>query len=118
MINANDSLSEFSGGSENLYKYNFGLVITEGVLSLAKTFECFWFLDIIASYQAQLKKEEFQVWTIGRNEDSTAIIICTNGNNKILITQAVPYTDFVPTVATVWVSNNGENSFAMLPSEY
>jgi len=116
-MNANDELRQYTG-TEKYYLHTCGLIITDGAKELADRWGAYWLLDIIASYQAQLKKEEFQVWTIGRNEDSTAIIICTNGNNKILITQAVPYTDFVPTVATVWVSNNGENSFAMLPSEY
>ncbi len=103
MINANDSLNEFSGGSENLHKYNFGLVITEGVLSLAKKFECFWFLDIIASYQPQLQKEEFQVWTLTKHSDSSATVVCTDGNDGVLKTQTVPWTDFNADTCMVWV---------------
>ena len=114
MINANDSLSEFSGGSENLYKYNFGLVITEGVLSLAKTFECFWFLDIIASYQPQLKKEEFKVWTLTKHSDSSAIVKCTDGNDRVLKTQIIPWTDFSADTCTIWV----EFGTALLPVEH
>ncbi len=103
MINANDSLNEFSGGSENLYKYNFGLVITEGALALAQKFECFWFLDIIASYLPTLKKEEFQVWTLTKHSDNSATVKCTDGNDKVLKTQKIPWTDFSADECTIWV---------------
>ncbi len=112
MVNANDSLREHTS-SENFYKYNFGLVITEGVLTLAKTFSCFWWLDIIASYQSQLKNEEFQVWTLKRIGNS-AVVVATNGNEKQLISQKIPFTDFQPDEATVWV----EFGTALLPSEH
>ena len=112
IMNANDSLKEHSS-SENYYQYNFGLVITEGARALAEKFSCFWFLDVIASYQGQLKKEEFQVWTLKR-KGSSATITCTNGNDLVLKTQRIPWTDFEPDEATVWV----ESGTALLPSEH
>jgi len=81
---------------------------------MADTFGVYWLLDIIASYQPQLKNEEFQVWSLGRNEDSSAIVLCTDGNDKVLQSQNIPWTDFEPTVATVWV----EFGTALLPSEH
>ena len=114
MINANDSLHEFSGGSENLYKYNFGLVITEGVRSLCETFSCWWVADIIASYQPQLKQEEFQVWTLTKHSDNSATVKCTDGNDKVLKTQKIPWTDFSADECTVWV----EYGTALLPVEH
>jgi hypothetical protein len=113
MITANDQLKEFSGGSENVYKYNFGLIVTEGALALAKKFECFWFLDIIASYQPQLKNEEFQVWTLKRTGNS-AVVSCTDGNDNELKSQKIPFTDFEPDEATLWV----EYGTALLPVEH
>lgn len=113
MINANDQLKEFSGGSENVYKYNLGLIVTEGALALAKKFECFWFLDIIASYQQQLKNEEFQVWTLKRTV-SSAMVVATDGNENQLASQRIPFTDFEADEATIWV----EYGTALLPVEH
>ena len=111
-MNANDQLREHTS-SENYYRYGV-LLLTDGTRSLAETFSCFWFLDIIASYQPQLKDEEFQVWTLGKNEDSSAIVLCTDGNNRILASQNILWTDFEADVATVWV----EFDVALLPSEH
>jgi len=113
MIDANESLREHNC-TDNYYKYNFGLTITDGTRALADKFQCYWFLDIIASYQLQLRNEEFQVWSLGKNEDSSAIVLCTDGNDKILKSQNIPWTDFDADVATVWV----ESGVALLPSEH
>lgn len=112
MKNANDALREHTS-SEHMYKYNFGLVITEGVLALAQKWECLWFLDIIASYQPQLKNEEFQVWKLIKTGNS-AVVTCTDGNDKTLKSQKIPFTDFSADEATVWV----EFGTALLPSEH
>jgi hypothetical protein len=111
-MNANDFLKEHTC-TDNYYRYNFGLVITDGAKALADKFACYWFLDIIASYQPQLKKEEFQVWTLKRT-GSSAIITCTDGNDNVLKTQKISWTDFEPTEATVWL----EFGTALLPSEH
>ena len=112
-MNANDQLKEYTS-TDSYYKYNFGLLITDGAKALADKFECYWFLDIIASYQGEFKQHEFQVWSLGRNEDCSAIVIFTDGNNTIIVSQNIPWTDFKPTVATVFV----ENGSALLPSEH
>ncbi len=112
MINANDSLKHHIC-SEAYFKYNFGLVITEGCKALADKFSCYWFLDIIASYQPQLKTEEFQVWTLKRT-GTKAVVTCTDGNDNILKTQRISFTDFEADEATVWI----EFGTALLPSEH
>jgi hypothetical protein len=117
MINANDALREHTS-SENFYKYNFGLIITEGAKSMADTYGVYWWLDIIASYQPKLKNEEFQVWTLKRT-GSSAVVTCTDGNDKQLISQRIPFTDFGPDVAVLWVEGNVEtNLICLLPSEH
>lgn len=113
MINANDQLREHNC-SDNFYKYNFGLIITDGILTLAQKFECFWFIDIIASYQIQLKNEEFQVWKLTKHGGDKATVTCDDGNGNILKTQKIPFTDFKADKATVWV----EFGTALLPSEH
>jgi len=112
-MNANDQLKEYTG-TEKYYKYLFGILITDGVKALCERFECWWFLDIVCSYQPDLKLEEFQVWSLGVNEDNSAVIICTDGNDKLLKTQEIPYTDFKATEATFWYVEG----IVLLPSEY
>ena len=113
-MNANDELISHSGGSENLYKYNFGLVITEGALALAQQFECFWFLDIICSYQSQLLGEDFQSWKIIKHEGNKATVTCDDGNGNILKTQNIPFTDFKADEAVLWCVGK----VILLPCEY
>ena len=117
MRNANDELKEYNC-SDNFYKYNFGLIITDGVKALADKFSCYWFLDIVASYQPQLKEEEFQVWKLQRNGNS-AIVTCENGNDLQLKSQTIPWTDFEPDTCIVWIEGNNETGFVcLLPSEH
>lgn len=113
MINANDQLREHTS-TDNYYIYLCGLLITDGVKALADQFECYWFLDIIASYQPLLKAEEFQVWTLTKKENDSAIVSCTDGNDRMLRSQKIPWTDFKAETATVWIENN----VALLPSEH
>lgn len=118
MINANDSLRAHTC-SGNFYKYNFGLIISEGSKAMADTYGAYWWIDIIASYQGKLSKNEpFQVWTLKRTGNS-AVVTCTDGNDKQLISQRVAFTDFEPDIACLWVEGNGEgNMVCILPSEH
>lgn len=79
-----------------------------------KSSKCFWFLDIVASYQHELKNEEFQVWKLVKNTDNSATVKCEDGNDNILKSKEIPFTDFSADMATVWV----ENGVALLPSEH
>ena len=112
-MNANDQLREHNS-TDNYYSYGFGLIITDGAKALADKFHCYWFLDIIASYQPELKGEEFQVWTLTKHPGDCAIVKCTDGNDRVVKSQEIPWTDFKPDIATIWV----EFGTALLPSEH
>ncbi|WP_345081757.1 DUF6876 family protein [Nemorincola caseinilytica] len=115
-MNANDFLKEHT--CTNAYhRYMGNFLVTDGVLAMATTFSCFWLVDIIASYQGQLKKEPFQVWTLTRTND-TAEVCCTDGNDNVLVTQHIPYTDFKPTTGTIWVERDETTIVGLLPSEH
>jgi hypothetical protein len=111
-MKANDSLKHYTC-TENLYQHRFGITFTDGVRALCDMFECYWFLDIVTSYQPELKGEESQVWELKRHINGTATVICTDGNDKILKQQDIPYTDFKADEATIWV----EFDVALLTSE-
>ena len=112
-MNANDQLREHNS-TDNYYNYGFGLIITDGAKALADKFRCYWFLDIIASHQPELTDEEFQVWTLTKHPGDNATVKCTDGNDRVLVSQVIPWTDFEPDEATVWV----EFGTALLPSEH
>ncbi|PZF72590.1 DUF6876 family protein [Taibaiella soli] len=110
---ANDQLTEYTC-TEHYYKHLYGIVYTDGVRALCHQFECYWFLDLIVSYQPRLKDEEFQLWCLVRHEDESATVTCTDGNDKEMVRQQVDWTDFKATEAAVWVEFN----VVLLPSEH
>ncbi len=54
------NFGQFSMGTENYYRHSLvpNFLFTDGVKYLAENAECFWLIDIIASYQAMAKKDE------------------------------------------------------------
>lgn len=113
MENANEMLCHFVG-TDYYFSYQFDLFITEGVKEFADKFSAYWFLDIIASYHSQLRNEDFQVWTLKVKSNNSAVVICTDGNEKQLIVQEISFTDFNARFATIWVEGN----VMLLPSEH
>lgn len=90
-------------------------VATDGIIALAEAAGCYWFPDIIGSYQTNEKLDsEFQVWTLTVNhEDNTAVV---NGYNdtELIITQEIPFTDFPLDELKVYLIDG----VILLPSEY
>jgi hypothetical protein len=125
MLTAAD-LGQFTG-TEGYTRYLGGLLLTDGVRYLAEQGSCFWFIDIIASYQPEARKDpalrEMQFWKLTVKADKSAVVTCDDGNGKVSIKQAVPFTDFPLPEAKVWVeygSVDGINPayIALLPSEH
>jgi len=113
------NLDQFTG-TEHYYKYTFGTKLTDGVKYLATTAGCYWLLDIIVSYQPQLKNQGFQVWKLSRNADNSYptegawVVTCEDGNGNALIKQYIEYSDFPMNTAEVWFIDG----VMLLPSEY
>lgn len=85
-------------GTENYHRFSplSGYpVITDGVLLLAEAADCYWFLDLIGSYQSNRKLDPgFQVWKLTVDlEKKTAVVQGCNDTMPI-VTQKIPYTDF------------------------
>lgn len=112
--NANSIFTEHTC-TENYYKHIFGFVYTDGVKALASRFSCYWLLDVILSYQPELKNDQYlQVWRLSVNEDNSALVRCEDGNGIVLKSQKVPFTDFDAKTCTIWVSDG----VILLPSEW
>lgn len=109
--------SELAGftGTENYYKHFTGLLYTDGVKFLADKVGCHWLIDLIASYQYQLKEVGFQLWTLKVMSDRTAEVTAKEDTNTpILVSQKLEYTDFPLSEIELYCIDG----VLILPSEY
>lgn len=112
---ANDFYNQFTG-TEHYYSYILGIVLTDGVKSVADEEQCYWFLDCIVSYQTSQKflDEEFQVWKINRVQDEKFNLSASDGNENQLLSVEIPFSDFFFEEFTIWKEGN----VLLLPSEH
>ncbi len=79
------------------------MVIAEETMQFATTNQCFWLLDVIASYQHQLPVKDFQVWTLKKHTRTSARIIAEDSQGNVLLKQTIKHTHFEATETTVRV---------------
>lgn len=108
-------LNQFTGTEKYYRHWARRLVYTEGVQFVAEKMGAYWLLDVIASYQPGLQDQEFQVWILEKSGDEYRVV-CSDGNDNILITQIIPSTDFHEDLMPfkLFCCNNT----ILLPSEY
>ncbi len=110
-------LEQFTG-TENYYEHKTiggnKLLLTDGCQFLREKAQCYWFFDLISSYQYKLSKEPFQTWTLKKSKSSGWSIIATDGNDRKLVTQYISYSDFpIEEGVTIFLVDG----VALLPSE-
>lgn len=93
-----ESLAGFYG-SENYYRF-MNLIITDGVHFLAQN-NCHWLIVAISSHQTKKVREAsggFQSWKlVPMDREKTgkmAVLVCDDGNGKVLVRQEIELTDF------------------------
>jgi hypothetical protein len=110
-------LAQFTG-TEQWYRHGLtGTLYTDGAKYVADTAKAYWLLDHIAiaqSFEKHLAREEFQVWKLSVRPDNTATLVCEDGNDNVLVTKELEFTDFPPPGITLWFANNT----IYLPSEH
>lgn len=111
-------LAQFTG-TENWYRHgiNRKVLFTDGAKYVADQAGAYWLLDeivIIQPYNRRVAAEPFQVWKLKVNDDATADLICEDGNNNVVYTKRIEFTDFPPEGITLWFTDNT----ILLPSEY
>ena len=77
----------------------------------------YWLLDEIAIIQPHDKRvaaESFQVWKLIVRPDHTGVLTCEDGNDNIVYTKQIEYTDFPVEGITLYFTNNT----ILLPLEY
>jgi hypothetical protein len=111
-------LTQFTG-SENWYRHgiNRNVLYTDGARHVAEHGGAYWLLDEIAIIQPHDKSvaaEDFQVWKLTVRPDRSATLTCDDGNDNIVFTKTIAYTDFPLDEITLYFANNTIH----LPSEY
>lgn len=112
---ANDNYAEYRG-TDHYYKHGFGFTTTDGAQQLAEDYGANWFIDLIISHQtnAKVRAEGFQVWKLQRVEGDQFKAICEDGNDNVVVTQEIEYSDFKDDSVTMWCIDK----VILLPSEY
>lgn len=110
-----EELSQFTGTTK-YRRSTFGrLNVTDGVHYLREKAKCYWLIDIIESYQPELKGVDFQIWGIKVNNDKTAMVYCKEDSDKEpIVTQKLEYTDFPLDYFELYCIDN----VVLLKSEY
>jgi hypothetical protein len=112
------ALAQFTG-TEHWYRHglNRDVLYTDGAKFVAETAGAYWLLDEIAlavRYAKRVRGEEFQVWKLAVQDDSTATLTCEDGNDNVVFTKELEFTDFPAPGITLWCENNT----IYLPSEH
>ena len=107
-------LSNFTGTCDWHKHQLTGFLYTDGVSYCAETFGMYWFLDIIFFENKHNLLDEFQVWKLLKNvENDSCVITADDGNDNILFTKKIEYTDFPSESIEFYFTNN----VLLLPSE-
>ena len=104
-------------GTTQYYRHWSGMRFTDGVKFLADTTNCYWFLDVIASWQSKALRDpalrEFQLWEL-RVADGAATVVCSRDSDDEAFRQGISSTDFPFEYVKLYV----ENGVILLPSEH
>jgi prepilin-type processing-associated H-X9-DG protein len=111
-------LDQFTG-SEHWYRHGLArnILFTDGAKYLADSAGAYWLLDEIALAQRGQKAvaaQEFQVWKLAVNADSSGVLTCGDGNGNTVFAKAIEFTDFPSDAIELWFENNT----IYLPSEH
>lgn len=114
-----DTLQIFSGTEEYfIHKSVDGgkLLLTEGCNFVREEANAYWLFDLILSYQSHrcMYEQYFQAWKLQKQVNDTWLIVCYDGNDYILVSQQIPYSDFPISYISIWIMGN----VALLPSEH
>ena len=90
--------------------------LTEGIKYLCDIAACYWLLDHLLSLQLMqdVQKEQFQVLKLKSTGDCSFHLQLTNGDNKLLHQEVIPFSDFPLKEVTIWMIDG----VIFLPSEY
>ena len=116
-----NELKNFSG-TERYYRITPDTVITDGAKFVADKGGAYWLMTAIASYLTEFtEKESFIVANLNVTRTATsshAILKLDDGNENVLATHFIEYTDFELDEIKFYACYNGDMWVIMLPREY
>jgi hypothetical protein len=111
-----DALNRFTGSDES-FRHNLMRKISysQGVQYLAEVGNAYWLVDKVATLQLEpkIRRAEFQVWKL-KVDGSTAMLSVEDGNDAVIYSENITFTDFPLDHVTLWFANN----MIYLPSEH
>jgi len=112
------TLRQFTGTS-NYTRYHSKLLLTDGIVYLAKHAQCFRLFDPFASYLISIDgdQEWFTCLKLTRQANS-AIAKIDDGNGKLFGRQEIEWTDFPLDLIIIYSNWSEEHWVVMLPREY
>lgn len=110
-------LSQFTGTSK-YYRIDRKILLTDGTYYLCEHAGAFWLMAVFSSYLHELKLDEW--FTVLKLDvaGSSAKVTISDGNDNVLATQEIEYTDFPLPNLTLYGCWDSEHWVLMLPSEY
>lgn len=113
-----EDLRQFTG-TEHWWRHplNGKVTYTDGAKYVADMAGAYWLLDEIACAQlgiAAVIAEYFQVWRLTVHDDQTATLVCEDGNNTVVYSKEIDFTDFPLDEIRFYFTDN----VILLPMEY
>lgn len=100
MLKAEEILKTLPGfiGTMEYYPTAFKkMKLTDGIQWLCESAESFWLVDLVESYfltDPKIRNNPFLIWRIVVKDKSAVVDAREDTNEKPLISQEIPYTDF------------------------
>ena len=110
-------LEQFTGTTQ-YYRIDSKTLLTDGTHYLCEQAGAYWLITVFASYLHELELDEwFTVLKLDVTGSSAKVTI-SDGNDNVLATQEIDYTDFPLPSLTLYGCWDSEHWVLMLPSEY
>lgn len=110
-------LKQFRGTTQH-YRINPKILLTDGAYYLAEHAGAFWLMTLFASHLLELSRDEWFAVFKMKLTGMAATVRIEDGNDNLLATQEIEFTDFpLPSIA-LYGCSDGEQWVLMLPSEY
>lgn len=110
-------LQQFTG-TAHYYRIDKRTLLTDGAYYLCEHAGAYWLMTLFSSHLIELKSDDwFAVLKLSVN-GVAAIVRIEDGNDNLLATQEIEFTDFPLPSITLYGCLDGEQWVLMLPSEY
>lgn len=106
-------------GTEKYYRIYANLLVTDGVKHLAEQAGCFWLMDLYWSHLLSVDHHTHPFTVLKLTvQESAAYVAIEDGNDQVLASQFVEYTDFPLAHIDLYACWSEREWVVMLTSEY